>query len=385
MDRGAQRNQPLKTLVFNPGSNSLKWARIETGATDPHLVRGIKLQHGAIDDVLDQGKAALSVLEQAGEFDCVACRVVHGGGRFTSPLTVDEAVIRAIESFEDIAPLHNKSSVAIFRALRDKLANAVEILAVFDTDFHQTIPEVAWRYGIGYELANELRIRRFGFHGISHKYLTLRYAEITATPLDRTHIITLHLEGGSSATAVRGGQSIDTSMGFTPLEGLMMGTRCGDIDASLVGYLMKKKHVDVDEVNRWLTKESGLNAISGISQDTRVLVKHLEDPRACLALQMFSYRVRKYIGAYLAALGDGSALVFGGGIGENTPLVRQQICEGLESLGIDFDAARNTSVIDREGKITREGSRIEAWVIPTQEDLLIAHEAACFFESAKIR
>lgn len=397
----------MKVLVFNPGSNSLKFALVEVPPPDPALVRGRKLISGVIEPinnsarlsfdhpadrksegapVRDQGEATERVIEhmrrqpEFRDLDAMACRVVHGGGRYDEPVIADAPVISGIEQFEDIAPLHNASSIEVMRASASALPG-VRMLAVFDTDFHKGIPEIAWRYGLGFDLANECGIRRYGFHGISHKYMTLRYAELTRTPLDQTNIVTLHLEGGSSACAVRGGASIDTSMGFTPLEGLMMGTRSGDIDASVVGFLMHKKKASAEQVDRWLTKESGLLGISGISQDTRVLVKHLDNPRAKLALDMFSYRVKKYIGSYLAALGDSpgaSAVVFGGGIGENTPLVRRAILEGLDSLGVEFDPDRNASVIDREGVISRDGSRIQAWVIPTEENLLIAHEAALF-------
>ncbi len=394
----------MKILVFNPGSNSLKFGLIEAPASDPALVRGRKLISGTIEPITnegqlsfdhpadwksekspvrDQGEAAQRVIEHLTKqpdfsgLDLMACRVVHGGGRFDEPVIADEQVVSGIEQFEDIAPLHNVSSIAVMRASAIALPG-VRMLAVFDTDFHKTIPEVAWRYGLPFDLANECRIRRYGFHGISHKYLTLRYAELTRTPLDQTNIVTLHLEGGSSECAVRGGKSIDTSMGFTPLEGLMMGTRSGDIDASVVGFLMHKKNVSSEQVDRWLTKESGLLGISGISQDTRVLVKHLDNPRAKLALDVFSYRVRKYIGSYLAVVGGASAVVFGGGIGENTPLVRREICEGLDSIGLEFDGDRNEHVIDREGVISRDGSRVQAWVIPTEENLQFAQEAALF-------
>ncbi len=450
---GTLNGKPVKVLVFNPGSNSLKFGLIEAPPPDPAVIRGRKLISGVIEPinndaqlsfdhpadwksekipVQDQGDAARRVIEHLKRqpdvdgLDAMACRVVHGGGRYDEPVIADDQVISGIEQFEDIAPLHNVSSIAVMRASAIALPG-VRMIAVFDTDFHKNIPEVAWRYGLPFDLANECGIRRYGFHGISHKYMTLRYAELTRTPLDRTNIVTLHLEGGASACAVRGGKSIDTSMGFTPLEGLMMGTRSGDIDASVVGFLMRKKNVSAEQVDRWLTKESGLIGISGISQDTRVLVKHLDNPRAKLALDVFSYRVKKYIGSYLAALGDSwdgaavgnsargaslripargaslrspargaslrtstrgaslrtsarsaSAVVFGGGIGENTPLVRREICEGMASLGLEFDADRNQSVIDREGVISRDGSRIEAWVIPTEENLLIAHEASLF-------
>jgi acetate kinase len=221
-------------------------------------------------------------------------------------------------------------------------------------------------------------IQRFGFHGISHNYLMLRYAEITGTPLKQTNIITLHLEGGSSATAVVGGKSIDTSMGFTPLEGLMMGTRSGDVDPALVGFLARREKMDVASVEELLNKKSGLLGVSGRSQDSRELVPHQSDERVGLALDMFAYRVRKYIGAYLAAGGKISAIVFAGGIGENTPEVRRRICEGLDWFGLLFDGDRNLATIDCEGKITRDESRLHAFVIPTEEALMIAHQALAY-------
>jgi acetate kinase len=256
------------------------------------------------------------------------------------------------------------------------LGEDVPAVAVFDTGFHRTLPDRASIYAIPWELTRRYGIRRYGFHGISHNYLMLRYAELTRTPVEQTNIISLHLEGGSSATAVVAGKSIDTSMGFTPLEGLVMGTRSGDVDPALVAFLALQEKVDVRVVEEWLNKKSGLLGVSGRSQDTRVLVQHAaEDERTELALDIFAYRVRKYIGAYLAATGGVAAVVFGGGIGENTPDVRRRICAGLEWLGLEFDPERNAATVDREGKITRDGSRLEAYVIPTKEALMIAHEA----------
>jgi acetate kinase len=270
------------------------------------------------------------------------------------------------------------------RATRARMGDRIPGIAVFDTGFHHSLPDRARLYAIPWELTCRHQIRRYGFHGISHKYLLLRYAELTKTPVDQTRIITLHLEGGSSATAIVGGRSIDTSMGFTPLEGLVMGTRSGDIDPALVTYLAEKESVSSATVEEWLNKKSGMLGVSGESQDTRVLVKSAaENKRADLALEIFSYRVRKYIGAYLAATGGVAAIVFGGGIGENTPDVRRRICEGLDWFGLEFDEAKNNATIDRVGRITRDGSRIHAYVIPTDEGLMIAHEALlCFTHKA---
>jgi acetate kinase len=330
--------------------------------------------------VKDHGDAAQKILSRIDsalrDVHVVGHRVVHGADRYSAPVAVDDEVIRTIEELEDLAPLHNASAVSVIRACRAALGERIPEVAVFDTAFHRTIPDRARLYAIPWALTERYGIQRYGFHGISHNYLMLRYAELSGTPVDRTNIITLHLEGGSSATAIAGGKSVDTSMGFTPLEGLIMGTRSGDIDPALVSFLARKENVDAGEVEKWLNKKSGLLGISGRSQDTRDLVQQQADAeRSRLALEMFAYRVRKYVGAYLAAMGRAAAVVFGGGISENTPEVRQRICEGLEWFGLDFDADRNAGVIDREGEITRDGTRLRAFVIPSEEGLMIAHEA----------
>jgi acetate kinase len=239
--------------------------------------------------------------------------------------------------------------------------------------FHRSIPEQAALYPLPLDLAKQHKIRRYGFHGISHEYLMLRYAQIAKRAASELNLITLHIEGGSSATAIRAGQSVDTSMGFTPLEGVMMGTRSGDIDPAIVTYLMRKEELDSSQAETFLNKKCGLLGVSGTTADTRELVRRLDDPRAKLALDLFSYRVRKYIGAYLAVLGHVDAIVFGGGISENTSYVRGRICESLGPLGIDFDGQQNDSVIDREGTISMPDSRIPVWVIPTRENLMVAY------------
>jgi len=398
-------------VVFNPGSASLKFEVIEAEVPVESVVRGRKLLRGVVEpigehsklvlfdgqkavpqeelEIRDHGQAAEQVLNSmdSGKFSAhgiastndaqiVGHRVVHGGARYSEPVLIDDAVIKAIEELEVLAPLHNAGASAVIRATRAKLGERIPAVAVFDTGFHRTIPDRARIYAIPWELTQRYGIRRYGFHGVSHNYLLLRYAELTETPLERTNIISLHLEGGSSATAVVGGKSIDTSMGFTPLEGLVMGTRSGDIDPALVPFLAQKEKVDVTTIEAWLNKRSGLLGVSGRSQDTRVLVPHAaEDERTELALDIFAYRVRKYVGAYLAATGGVTAVIFGGGIGENTPDVRRRICEGLEWFGLRFDPELNATTIDHEGRITQDGSRLHAYVIPTEEGLMIAHEA----------
>jgi acetate kinase len=387
----------MKILVLNPGSNSLKFQVIETepggGAWGQKRIQGViePVDTGANFNATDgEGRSLVNrklpvsghaeaaghiLAEFASQVSLIACRVVHGGSRFRSPVRVDEAVIAGIEELDDLAPLHNANSVAILRACAQQ-APALPAIAVFDSAFHATLPEIAYRYAIPYELAERHGIRRFGFHGISHRYLMTRYAELRGlSSLEGTKLVTLHLEGGSSATAIRDGQSVDTSMGFTPLEGLMMGTRCGDIDPALIEFLVRKEGVPIDTVAHWLNKESGLLGVSGRSQDTRVLIQH-QDARTQLALDIFCYRVRKYIGAYAAAMGGLDAVIFGGGIGENTPEVRRRVCTGLEWMGLELDSKLSAETVDREACLTRPESRVLAYVIPTEEGLMMAREAA---------
>jgi acetate kinase len=402
----------MKVLVLNPGSNSLKFQVIETDRPRTEVVRGEKILQGSVEpfdegarlsivdhagravptepvSVASHGDAAAKVLElldaggvrNAGiqsldDVQLAACRVVQGADQFRAPVLVNDEVIAAIEALGDLAPLHNAASVAVMRAWLAATHGKIPLVAVFDSAFHATLPEVAYRYGLPFELSERHGIRRYGFHGTSHNYFLLRYAELAQKAPDRVSIITLHLGGGSSAAAIKNGKSIDTSMGFTPLEGLLMGTRTGDLDPSIVGFLSRKEGVPIEIVEQWLNKKSGMLGISGISQDTRILVsKMAADRRAGLALEIFAYRVRKYIGAYLAVLEGAEAIVFGGGIGENTPEVRRRVCEGLRWLGLHLDPVQNEKSIDCEARITRENSRIHAYVIPAEEGLMMAHQA----------
>jgi acetate kinase len=247
--------------------------------------------------------------------------------------------------------------------------------ATFDTAFHRSLPEEAALYALPEEIARRHRIRRYGFHGLSHQYLALRIAEVLGRPLEELKLITLHLEGGSSAAAIRHGRSIDTSMGFTPLEGLMMGTRSGDLDPAITLYLMRKEGWDAAQTERFLNKECGLRGVSGMTADTRKLREATENPRVNLALSMFAYRVRKYIGAYLAVLEGCDAIVFGGGIGENTALIRHRIGARLGWCGAILDEERNEKVIECEGRISTDEATLPLWVIPTREALMMAYHA----------
>jgi acetate kinase len=401
----------MKVLVINCGSSTLKFELIETdggaSADQQRLARGIVDRiggqatlefaggggesHRETTAVADHDVATRRVfawLESvgllAGGLDGVGHRVVHGGDRFVEPTLIDDEVLEAIEALTDLAPLHNAPSLEAIRAARAVLGAGVPMVATFDTAFHRTLPERASRYAIPLELADKHRIRRYGFHGLAHRYMTERYAAIMATDLEQVKLVTLQLGNGCSAAAIEGGRSVDTSMGFTPLEGLMMGTRSGDVDPSLAGYFARREGVDIEETEAWLNTRSGLLGVSGRSSDMRELLEAEAsgDERAALAVDMFCYRVRKYIGAYFAALGGVDALVFGGGIGENAPLVRARICAGMRWWGLTLDEARNAGAVGSEGRISTDDSRVHAYVILVDEAAIIARDTAfCLLRS----
>jgi acetate kinase len=396
----------VNVLVINCGSSTLKFQIIQVmgdatpGIHSKWLVDGsvnrigqegtieITVNEGdeqseevAVKDYLEAMGLVLDRLEDLGYLGpngvaAVGHRVVQGAERFTRPVIIDDSVIQAIDELSELAPLHNQPSLEAIRSAWDRLGPDVPMVATFDTLFHLTLPDRASRYPIPPELAEKHRIKRFGAHGLAHRYMTEQYAAITAKPLNETRLITLQLGSGCSATAVQEGRSVDTSMGLTPLEGLMMGTRTGDIDPSLPGYLARCENVNIEEVEDWLNKRSGLLGVSGSSQDVRDLLEAEEqgDTRAALALDMFCYRVRKYVGAYLAALGRAEAVVFGGGIGENSPSIRERICAGLEWLGLALDPALNYSRLGSEGRISTDTARIHAYVIPVNEAVIIARD-----------
>lgn len=399
----------MNVLVFNPGSASLRLQVVAAqarAAPEDQLVLASGIVEGIGAEATfsvtekkhvvrrerinasDYGEATRSLLawldsDRTGgapgtrELTAIGHRVVHGGDRFLDPVLIDDEIVAGVEALEDLAPLHNGRAVEVIRATRGALGGRLPMVAVFDSGFHKTLPELARTYALPFRLARKHGIRRYGFHGISHAYLVQRYATITAKPLESVNIITLHLESGCSACAVSHGRSVDTSMGFTPLEGLMMGKRSGDIDPSIVGHLMRHEGVDVGRVEEWLNQESGLLGVSGRSHDTRDLMKWLaQDERARFALELFCYRLRKCIGSYLAALGGAEAIVFGGGIGENTAFVRARALAGFDWCGLRLDEERNERTIDREGQITTDESRLHAYVIPTEEGLFIAQQVA---------
>jgi acetate kinase len=399
----------LNVLTLNAGSNSLKFEIVAVAPGSDAF--GESKLAGSIDDIgkdraqfslrgtiqdqvdvkpaaADHGQAARWLLDwlagggagaagisDLSGLDRVAHRVVHGADQMTGPTRISCEVLAYIGSLKELAPMHTESVLQVIAAAQQKLAS-IPMIAIFDTAFHRTIPDEAALYPLPLELSRRHRIRRYGFHGISHEYLATRYAQISGRPLSQLNLITLHLEGGSSATAIRSGKSADTSMGLTPLEGLMMGSRSGDMDPALVLYLMRHESWSIEEAERYLNKDCGLLGVSGLSADSRKLCEHLDQPSALLALQMYCYRVRKYIGAYLAALGGADAIIFGGGIGEDTPWVRNEVCRGLSCVGAVLDEVHNEKVVTRESRISRAGSSIEIWVIPTQEGLMMANSAA---------
>jgi acetate kinase len=300
--------------------------------------------------------------------------VVHGGEKFREPAVIDEATLEAIETLTDLAPLHNPANVTGIRVMRDLLPHVPQV-AVFDTAFHQTMPQRAFHYAIPAEFYHAYSVRRFGFHGTSHRYVAREAARHLNIPLEQLNLITLHLGNGASAAAIEGGKCIDTSMGLTPLEGLVMGTRCGDLDPAVPFYLQRKTGKPFGEIENILNRESGLKGICG-RNDMREIQRCAAggDAQAELALDMFCYRVRKYIGAYYAALGSLDAVIFTGGIGENSAPVRARSCEGLATLGISLDEGRNTAAAGGITSIHTEQSRVRVLVIPTDEEHEIAQQ-----------
>jgi acetate kinase len=405
----------MNVLVLNCGSSSVKFQLIEASGASAATHSDRKLATGLVDRL---GPGATLKLKSAGEdagpaekitapdheaavrliierlnldpsgacgrhVDAVGHRVVHGGNLFTTATALDDRTLAKIESLNDLAPLHNPAAVSGIYAARKIFSAAVPMAVVFDTAFHATIPPTAATYAIDEELAQKHHIRRYGFHGMAHRYSLLRYAELSGRAERDLNIVTLHLGNGSSACAIRAGQSVDTSMGFTPLEGLVMGTRSGDLDPALVEYLARKEKVTAAEVDRWLNHRSGLLGLSGISNDMReLLARYEKNPRARLAVDVFCYRAHKYLGAYLAVLGGALAVIFSGGIGENAPAVREKICAGMEWCGLSLDKDKNDSTVGAEARISAVDARIEVHVIPSDEEAIIARETAHLFERA---
>ena len=393
----------MKILVINCGSSSIKYSLFGiNGVREERLVEGIVEKIGEssstftwktakssfkagqtitnhksglklILESLTRGPEA--VLSSLSEIFAVGHRVVHGGDLFVESTYITEEVIDAIRECAVLAPLHNPPNLMGIEAARSLLPG-VQQVAVFDTAFHQSMPEQAYIYAIPYELYEKHKIRRYGFHGASHKYVSRRAVQILGRKNERLRMITCHLGNGVSLAAIADGKSIDTSMGFTPLEGPAMGTRSGDIDPSIVFFLSEKEGLSLSEINDLLNRKSGLLGISGVSNDLREIMSQAEkgNHRAELALTIFANRIKKYVGAYAAILGGLDVLVFTGGIGENSPFMRERICEGLGFLGIHIDPEKNREQVGRERILSPPESRVQLLVVPTDEQLVIARE-----------
>ena len=402
----------MNVLVLNAGSSSLKFQVIATDPdrirqdTDERLCRGAMERIGgeaivtvetknaprqkftaAIRDVgagldyilryLASDRSGIEEIRTLGDIRAVGHRVVHGGEVFQESMLIDDKVLAGIEDCIDLAPLHNPNNLRGIKAVKELIGRETPQVAVFDTAFHSTIPEPAYLYALPYHLYRRHRIRRYGFHGTSHRYVAYRYRMLRNITREQTNIITLHLGNGCSCTAIRAGRSIDTSMGMTPLEGLVMGTRSGDLDPAILTLVATKEGMSPHEVETMLMTQSGLLGISGLTNDMRALQEELEDHddrRVRLAIEIFSYRARKYIGAMMASMGGADAIIFTGGIGENSPEMRARICQGLEWAGVQLDADRNSQTRAKAADIGLEGSKLPVWVIPTDEELLIARD-----------
>jgi len=391
----------MKVLVLNSGSSSIKYQFIDTekkvalakGLVDRIGMAGAVLSHQRYDgdkikiagEILDHQIAVEYVLgvmlsknhgviDDKKDIEAVGHRVVHGGESFTGSVFISDEVVKVLQDNIELAPLHNPPNIKGIQACQRILPDTPQC-GVFDTAFHSQMPPKAYLYGIPYELYKKYKIRRYGFHGTSHLYVSQKAAEFLGKDYNQLKIITAHLGNGCSITAVKHGKSIDTSMGFTPLEGLLMGTRSGDLDPSLILYIMGKEGLTIGEANTLLNKHSGLIGISGESSDMREILSAVKDnqQRAKWAFEIFAYRIRKYIGAYAAAMGGLDALVFTGGIGENAKEVREEICKDLGFLGIELDEMKNNN---GEEFISKSDSRVAVLRIPTNEELVIAMDTA---------
>jgi acetate kinase len=323
----------------------------------------------------------VGVIEDKKEIDAVGHRIVHGGEKFSESAIITSEVLKGIDDCIDYAPLHNPHNIRGYKVSKQLLPDIPHV-AVFDTAFHQTMPPYAYVYGLPYVLYKKHGIRRYGFHGTSHRYVSWRVPRLLGVKQEDRRIITAHLGNGCSMAAVKYGESVDTSMGFTPLEGLIMGTRCGDMDPAIILTIMAKEELSLHEANTLMNKHSGLIGISGVSNDMREIINEMEkgNEKAKLALDIFCYRVKKYIGSYAAAMGGVDDIVFTGGIGENAIIVREKSCDGLEFMGVEFDKEKNVELNGKEGTISKKNSKVSVWVIPTNEELKIARDTVRLVE-----
>ena len=391
----------MNVLVINCGSSSLKYQLIDMvkekvlaiGLAERIGIEGSRVKHEVsnmdkivIEEPMKDHKDALKIvldalvdekhgaIKELNEINAVGHRVVHGGEKFSGSVVIDDEVIAALEECIELAPLHNPPNLIGIRACQE-LIPGVPMVGVFDTAFHQTMPSFSYIYPLPYELYEKYGIRKYGFHGTSHRYVSARTAKLLGKDISELKIVTCHLGNGASLAAIKDGKSIDTSMGFTPLEGLAMGTRCGDIDPAIVTFIMEKEDLDIKGINNLLNKKSGVFGISGVSSDFRDIEQAADEgnERAKLALEKFDMRVKKYIAAYAAVMGGVDAIVFTAGLGENSPVNREKICEGLEFMGVKLDREKN-NIRGKETIVSTDDSKVKVLVIPTNEELMIAKD-----------
>lgn len=391
----------MKILVLNCGSSSIKYQLIDMANNADVLAKGLVERIGLEDAELthqpknkDKFKLVQSipdhqvginlilkslvdpvhgVIKDVNEISAVGHRVAHGGENFKTSVLVTDSVKKDIEKCIELAPLHNPANLKGITSIEAIMPNIPQC-AAFDTSFHQSMPKHAYLYAIPYEYYDKYRVRRYGFHGTSHKYVAQKACNILGSDIEKMKIITCHLGNGASVAAIKNGESVDTSMGFTPVEGLVMGTRCGDVDLGITLFLAEKEGLSIQQTNDLFNKKSGLIGVSGVSFDMRDIEKAEAEgnERAAVALKMFDYRVKKYIGAYAAAMGGVDLIIFTGGIGENACNVRKGVCEGLEFLGVDFDAEKNKGLRGVDAILTKDNSKTKVMVVTTNEELVIA-------------
>ena len=398
----------MKILVLNCGSSSIKYQLIDMksgivlakGVVEKIGLKGSFLKNERHDgdkvklegEILDHQSgieyilgmmisSRRGVLKELNEIDAIGHRVVHGGERFQGSCYLDDITIKGIEDCSDLAPLHNPANLKGIYAMKNLLPHVPQV-GVFDTSFHQTMPDYSFMYALPYSLYKKYGIRRYGFHGTSHSYVSKRACEILNVEYNSKKIITCHLGNGASITAIKNGKSLDTSMGLTPVEGLIMGTRSGDIDAGVLTLIMEKEEIDFSSLNTLLNKHSGVLGVSGISSDMREIESAAAegDERAALSLKMYEYRVRKYIGAYAAAMGGVDLMIFTGGIGENACETRENICKDFEYLGLEFDRQKNDGIRGKEMVISTPTSRVTVMIVPTNEEFVIASDTCQIVE-----
>ncbi|UCE25734.1 MAG: acetate kinase [Candidatus Zixiibacteriota bacterium] len=401
----------MKILVINCGSSSVKYQLIDTD-TETALAKGMVSRIGMSASVLthkphDRPEVKVSgeildhivaieyvvamllsenhgVIADRSEIEAIGHRVVHGGEKFTESVLITPELMLELRNLIDLAPLHNPHNIRGINACQKTLPG-LPMVAVFDTAFHHQMPPKAYIYGLPYVMYKRYGIRRYGFHGTSHQYVAEQASQMLGKPLEELKLITCHLGNGASVAAVDGGVSVDTSMGFTPLEGLLMGTRTGDLDPAIILHIMAREELTLHEANTLLNKHSGLAGISGVSSDMREIIEsaHSNHSNARLAIDAYCYRLRKYIAAYAAAMGGLDALVYTAGIGENSPDVRECSCENLEFMGIRLDKAKNNQAVGQKADISADDATVRTLVIPTNEELVIARDTKRIVEAAK--